>query len=350
MKQWLIKELSSLANISVRTLHHYDQIDLLKPSGRSENGYRWYAEKDLIRLQQIIALKFFGFGLTQIKTMLQQEPNLLNHLQTQERMLKEQLTSLQHVQATMTNVIQKLNNQESPNWQDLVALIERYHMTEELKTGWAGQALNESQFTQWISMWEKHPHLYSAWKTFNDKINAGNLGDPEGPEGIQIVKDYMHIAEEMMKATSLDEQIKFNAELSTSIKEGSLTTLPLSPEGQLWFSKACLAYNLKRWQNLHQDITQHSAENPEGPAGKKLAQAWRNLLAINTSEKLSPDFIIGTMVWQQLGQQHAEMRDRTTPLTPQEIFSKAYCGLVFDAAALNWIKKALTTHTGDNND
>lgn len=67
MKTWYAKELSKLANVTVRTLHYYDKIDLLKPSIRLENKYRLYSESDLAKLQQIIALKFFGFELNQIK-------------------------------------------------------------------------------------------------------------------------------------------------------------------------------------------------------------------------------------------------------------------------------------------
>lgn len=70
MTQWFVKDLSQLTGVSVQTLHHYDRIGLLKPSLRLANGYRVYSEKDLLKLQQIIALKFFGFELSQIKTLL----------------------------------------------------------------------------------------------------------------------------------------------------------------------------------------------------------------------------------------------------------------------------------------
>ncbi|HBS48394.1 TPA: hypothetical protein DEO28_00235 [Candidatus Dependentiae bacterium] len=71
MAQWLIKEISDLTKVSVRMLHHYDKLGLLKPSVRASNNYRYYSEQDLAKLQQIIALKFFGFGLGQIKNILQ---------------------------------------------------------------------------------------------------------------------------------------------------------------------------------------------------------------------------------------------------------------------------------------
>lgn len=79
MAQWYVKELSKLTDVSVQTLHHYDHIGLLKPSLRLTNGYRVYSEKDLLKLQQIIALKFFGFKLTHIKSLLTDEVNMLDH-------------------------------------------------------------------------------------------------------------------------------------------------------------------------------------------------------------------------------------------------------------------------------
>ncbi|QQR48730.1 MerR family transcriptional regulator [bacterium] len=53
MKKWQVKEFSELAKISVRTLHHYDEIGLLKPSLRSSNGYRLYSEQDLLKLGSV---------------------------------------------------------------------------------------------------------------------------------------------------------------------------------------------------------------------------------------------------------------------------------------------------------
>jgi DNA-binding transcriptional MerR regulator len=77
MTQWYVKELSQLTQVSVQTLHHYDRMGLLMPSVRLPNGYRLYSEKDLLKLQQILALKFFGFELAQIKTLLATEVNVL---------------------------------------------------------------------------------------------------------------------------------------------------------------------------------------------------------------------------------------------------------------------------------
>lgn len=90
MAQWYVKDLSKLTGVSVQTLHHYDRIGLLNPSVRLANNYRLYSEKDLLKLQQIIALKYFGFGLAQIKTLLAGNVGLTDHFAVQAQFLEEE--------------------------------------------------------------------------------------------------------------------------------------------------------------------------------------------------------------------------------------------------------------------
>ncbi|MDP4143345.1 MAG: MerR family transcriptional regulator [Bacillota bacterium] len=65
-----VKEVADIVGISVRTLHHYDQIGLLKPESISPAGYRLYTDKDLERLQQILFFKELDFNLQEIKEVL----------------------------------------------------------------------------------------------------------------------------------------------------------------------------------------------------------------------------------------------------------------------------------------
>jgi DNA-binding transcriptional MerR regulator len=68
-----IGELAKKAEITVRTLHHYDYIGLLSPSFRSENGFRFYNQDDTIRLQRIQALKQFGCSLKEVRSFLDKQ-------------------------------------------------------------------------------------------------------------------------------------------------------------------------------------------------------------------------------------------------------------------------------------
>ena len=64
--EYSIKELSELAGISARTLRYYDEIGLLKPSGVNDAGYRYYGEREVESLQQILFYRERGFELKTI--------------------------------------------------------------------------------------------------------------------------------------------------------------------------------------------------------------------------------------------------------------------------------------------
>jgi DNA-binding transcriptional MerR regulator len=65
-----VSEVSELANVTVRTLHHYDEIGLLSPAARSDAGYRLYSRADLERLQEVLVWRQLGFSLTEIRRLL----------------------------------------------------------------------------------------------------------------------------------------------------------------------------------------------------------------------------------------------------------------------------------------
>ena len=98
---WKVGELASLTGLTVRTLHHYDEIGILKPCEYTDSGHRLYREEDIIRLQQILSLKHLGFSLEEIKNCLQNPDfsliNVVNsHLDklNQQIELQQQLTRL----------------------------------------------------------------------------------------------------------------------------------------------------------------------------------------------------------------------------------------------------------------
>jgi MerR family transcriptional regulator, thiopeptide resistance regulator len=89
---WTVGEAAKLAKVSVRTLHHYDEIDLLAPSGRSDAGYRLYTVDDLERLQQILLFRELGFALPEIRAIvLDPTFNRVDALQAQRTLLAEKV-------------------------------------------------------------------------------------------------------------------------------------------------------------------------------------------------------------------------------------------------------------------
>ena len=87
-----VGEVAALAGVTVRTLHHYDRIGLLSPSGRTAAGYRQYAPADLDRLHQVLLYRELGFPLEEVATLLDHpsaDPEA--HLRRQHRLLRDRL-------------------------------------------------------------------------------------------------------------------------------------------------------------------------------------------------------------------------------------------------------------------
>jgi DNA-binding transcriptional MerR regulator len=93
-----VGEVAKLAHVSVRTLHHYDEIRLLVPSERSASGYRLYSGSDLDALQQLLFFRELGFGLDEIARIMG-EPGFDRReaLEMQRRMLADKTAQLQHM-------------------------------------------------------------------------------------------------------------------------------------------------------------------------------------------------------------------------------------------------------------
>lgn len=102
----LIKKVSEISGVSVRTLHHYDEIGLLSPK-KSENGYRYYSEDDMSFLQMILFYKYLGFPLKQIKDLLKQEdPEILHHLKKQLVLMQKEKQKLLTLIDTLEKTIE----------------------------------------------------------------------------------------------------------------------------------------------------------------------------------------------------------------------------------------------------
>ena len=89
-RRYKIGEFAELAGVTVRTSHHYDRIGLSKPK-RNSSGARVYSLNDLERLEQIVALKFLGISLSEIRYLLTscRTPTLLDSLDFQLKALEE---------------------------------------------------------------------------------------------------------------------------------------------------------------------------------------------------------------------------------------------------------------------
>jgi DNA-binding transcriptional MerR regulator len=109
MSNYSIKKLAKMAGVSVRTLHHYDHINLLVPSVRTGAGYRLYGEEELIRLQQILFYKELGLSLQEIGNILDEEGfDTVKALELHRAALEERQNRIAVLLTTIDKTIKKL--------------------------------------------------------------------------------------------------------------------------------------------------------------------------------------------------------------------------------------------------
>ena len=119
---YTVKQISDLAAVSVRTLHYYDEIGLLKPSSLGENGYRYYGEEALLMLQQILFFRELDLGLLQIKEIIESpEFDLVAALHTHRHTLQEKVNRLQCLINTVDSTIIHLVGEVNMNQKQLFA-------------------------------------------------------------------------------------------------------------------------------------------------------------------------------------------------------------------------------------
>ncbi len=135
--KYTVHKLAQLAGITVRTLHHYDQIGLLKPSFSGSNGYRYYEEKELLMLQQILFFRELEFSLEQIKQIMQ-SPNFnsVSVLKEQRKMLEIKRNRIDKLLSTIDARIEGGESMKNDNLYGGFTKKQMEEYKEEAKKRW----------------------------------------------------------------------------------------------------------------------------------------------------------------------------------------------------------------------
>ncbi|MBN9228021.1 MerR family transcriptional regulator [Legionella steelei] len=261
MTQWFVKDLSKLTGVSVQTLHHYDRIGLLKPSLRQPNGYRIYSEKDLLKLQQIIALKFFGFELSQIKTLLSEERYALNHFEAQAQVLEQKAVACTSGAKTLRSIIDSVDVNQSIPWETIIQLIEVYKMAEHLEHDWVKELFTPDELKQYVAF-EKEmktnnkAEFEKQWHQLLDELKQSMKHDPNSTIGIQTGKNYMEWVNSVYGKKYAHLRTK---KWEKGFGEGKgLDEIGLTPEIMAWLEKALDAY----WKDRLYGILEQVSKTP----------------------------------------------------------------------------------------
>lgn len=127
------KDFAKAAGVTVRTLHVYDRLGLLRPAMRTDSGYRLYGEAELERLEQILALRFVGFRLEHIKELLQGPKwPLIVALRMQREIVAQQRRKLEAAASALEQAEASLIADESADrWKMLRNIIEALKMEND---------------------------------------------------------------------------------------------------------------------------------------------------------------------------------------------------------------------------
>jgi MerR family transcriptional regulator, thiopeptide resistance regulator len=149
MAVYTVKQLANLAGVSVRTLHFYDQVGLLKPEFRTANSYRHYGEDAAVRLQQIMFFRELDFSLEEIKQIMSRPGfNMLEALESHRGLLEKRRERLDELLATVDRTVKKLKGKTEMSIKDYYKgfsdeQIEKYR--NEVKERWGEDTLKESE-------------------------------------------------------------------------------------------------------------------------------------------------------------------------------------------------------------
>ena len=227
-----VKEVAELAGVSIRTLHHYDQIGLLKPNSVSDAGYRLYNEENLEKLQQILFFKEIGFSLHKIQDILgRQDFDRMHALMKHKELLEKKKTRLEEIITTVEKTMKSLEGDEKMNDKEMfegldMAEIKKYQedYAEEAREKYGKEIVDRTlertaKYTKedWASIQAKQ---HEIWRRIADRMERG-AGDPEVQKAVgewrQLITDnYYECTLEIFRGLGdlyvSDERFKANYE------------------------------------------------------------------------------------------------------------------------------------------
>ena len=187
-------EFAELAGVTVRTLHHYDRLGLLKPKKRSAAGYRLYQSKDVERVEQIVALKFLGLPLAEIRTVLGREALSLREalarqrsaLLEKRRLLDRALAAIGEAERAaepgselLRRIIKVIEMQDDSNW-----MMKYYSPEAQAKIAERGKT-----FTP-----EMQAEISQAWKDYyRDLAELKSQEDPDGTKATALAQRHKEL-------------------------------------------------------------------------------------------------------------------------------------------------------------
>lgn len=192
-EEWSIQQIAKLAGTTSRTLRHYDDIGLLAPSSIGRNGYRYYDQAALVRLQRILLLRELGLGLPQIAGVLGREASEAHALESHLAWLRQEQDRLARQIASVETTITALRGGERLMAENMFDGFDHTRYKDEVEERWGEKAYADSD-RWWRSM---SPDEKAAWQQRvsdlgRDWIAAAEAGiAPDSEEAQALAKRHV---------------------------------------------------------------------------------------------------------------------------------------------------------------
>ncbi|MCI6768426.1 MAG: methyltransferase domain-containing protein [Lachnospiraceae bacterium] len=157
-------QFAKLADVSVRTIRFYDRQNVLKPSFVDAHGARFYTDRDLASLQQILLLKYLGFSLEEIRDMTiggSDYSHISRMLRIQEKLVQDRIEQMQTVAEAIRDTEEELRR-GNVNWQNMLDLIHLTGMERSLASQYRS-ATNLSARIALHSLYSTNPEGWFPW-------------------------------------------------------------------------------------------------------------------------------------------------------------------------------------------
>lgn len=195
-----VKEVADLVGISVRALHHYDEIGLLKPEKTTESGYRLYSNQDLEMLQQILFFRELGFPLKQIKEIVSSPSfNREEALQLHRRMLLDKQRQLEQMINTIDRTIQHAKGEiEMTNEQKFEGFdFSSNPYEQEARKRWGDEAVDKSNAKVGQMTKQEQEELAGSMNAIYAKLAAIRSESPESEQSQAAIKEWFNLLNRM---------------------------------------------------------------------------------------------------------------------------------------------------------
>ena len=247
-----VKEFADLAGVTVRTLQYYDRLGLLKPSGYKNGNHRLYQIDDLLRLQQVLTFKYLGYGLEDIRTLMDSpQYDVREALKSQRKAIGDRISQLQKVARSIDRISSALESikTEGVDWKIVREVISgivrsepwewmRDYYTPEQKKILArrGRKVTAAQLAQWPKEWSE---VLAGFRRLLDR-----RASPADAEAQRIAERMAALVQGFTKGHKGIEQSLGRA--YSNMEQVPEEQRPYSVELQRFMSEACSIYRKEK--------------------------------------------------------------------------------------------------------